>query len=299
MIENILTGLFIILWAICIIFFGIPELYKYLGGSTGFYFLLPLVVCVNFKYRALTKLLWSITLTLIGLITINALHSYFSINHKEYGFFTLTYVVSIPLGCVMAGYVLTVQSFLVFDKKEDIQDLGYFGGFLVAVFLVPLLCVIPYLDQLKEIGNINNLGYQIGLGVSIISGLVFLIEIKDTTVEMLNYLAKPLVRFGTTISKARKILFISVMIFLAIFSLSELNYRGHWIIWIETVFVFIIYILVLYKFGKILFEKSVERNHRLKVIYLPSIKSKRTAIIGAIFITLYLAAFFIISGSVK
>lgn len=299
MIDNILISLFLILWAICIVFFGIPELYNLLGGSTGLYFLLPLVVCVSFKYRALTKLVWSIILTLVGLIIVNALYSYFSFNHKELDFFTLTYVVSIPLGCVIAGYVLTIQSFLVFGEKENIEDLSYFGGFLVAVFIVPLLCVIPYLDQLKELRNINNLGYQIALGGLIISGIVFLIETKDTTTEMLNYLAKPLVRFDTNVSKVRKMLSIGVMLFLVICLHWEFNYRGDWIIWTETVFVFIIYIFVLYKFGKILFKTSDKSDHRLKAIYLPSIKSKRAAIIGAIFFTLYLSMFFVVSGSIK
>ena len=136
---------FIIIWVVCLIYIGIPDLFKMLGGSYVFFFLLPLIVSICTKYKEYAKLLWSIILTMFGIIVVNFLYSYFLYNYKNFNFFIRVYVVLIPVGCILLGYAFTLQSFLIFNKKdrikkkEDIEALNYFSGFVVAIFTIPLL----------------------------------------------------------------------------------------------------------------------------------------------------------------
>ena len=145
---------------------------------------------------------------------------------------------------------------------------------------------------IRNLRNINSLGYQIALGGLIIGSLVFLFEARRIPMETLNYFARPITRFNTDIKKVKKYLVISTLVILFLSSDFE-TFRGHWIMWGETVIAFLIYVVLLFKFGQILFIPSMPRTERPRKIYLPSMKSKRYSIILSTFLGLYLIILFI------
>jgi hypothetical protein len=290
-VRNILIYIFLIVWATCIVYIGIPNIYKVLGGSTGFYFILPFVVCIILKYKALAKLLWSIVLTLVGLMVVNYLYSHFFCSYRDFQLLTKVYLIYAPIGCIWLGYACTLQYFLVkqedLKRKEDIDALRYFAGFYVAALTVPLSIIVPILDLLKGLTNINSIGYQIGLSSLILGSLMFLYEVRKIPIETLNYFARPSYRFDANIDKFEKTLVIGTLVFLVFSTYWEIFYRRQWIMWAETVIVFIIYLFVLYNFGKILFMPRVSDTQRPTRIYLPSIKSRKNIIMVLIFLGLF------------
>jgi len=294
LIKIIVYG-FLIVWTICLVYIGIPDIYQILGGSTGFYFLLPIIVCINLAYKKLSKLLWAIIFTLIVLIIVNYLYSYFINNSINFKSLTRVYVIWVPVCLILLGYALTMQNFIVFEKKdglprkEDIEAISNFSKFLLATFFIPLSLTIPFVffsGSFPGIRNVNSLLYQIAMGWFIVGGLIFIFETRKIPIETLNYFAMPIDRFLIDTKKAKKVLTISTLIFV-IFSSSWEIYRAHWVMWIESVIVFLIYVLTLYRFGRIIFVPSTSSTQRPTNIYLPSIKSRRTIIIGVIFLGLF------------
>lgn len=286
---------FIIIWALCLVYIGIPYLFKMLGGSYVFFFLLPLIVSICTKYKEYAKLLWSIVLTMFGIIVVNFLYSYFLYNYKNFNLFIRAYVVLIPVGCILLGYAFTLQSFLIFNKKdrinkkEDIEALNYFSGFVVAIFTIPLLSTISILLQFRTLNNINSIGFQYALGSLILGGLIFLFEVRKIPIETLNYFSKlNHTKFNIDIRKVKKCLIIGMSIFIVFSFLNELEYRKHWVIWIETITIFVIYVIFFYLFSKTFFKPISIHQQRPAKIYLPSLKNRRNIIIiGFLFLVCF------------
>jgi hypothetical protein len=292
---NIIAVLcFLFFWALSFIYLGIPDTYKMLGGSTGFYFLLPLVASLHFICRYFAKLLWSFICILIGLIATNYLYSYFYYyDFKSFKLLSIVYIIYAPISFIIMGFVCTIQSLVEFKKKEDISSLRYFSALIVALFAIPPLIIIPILDYLKNSIYIYNLGYQIALGTILAGGLIFLLDARKITLETLYYIAKPVHRFDVDRSKFKGVLIIGTLIFLICCTYWEIFYRNHWLIWSETVIIFSIYICMMFVFVRVIFIPAGSEIRRPKEVYLPSIKSKKTIIIAAIFLSFFLLALII------
>ena len=180
-INTVVVYAFVIVWAICFVYIGIPEILEELGGSIGLYFLLPFIVFLNLKYKDFGKLIWVILLTLTSLIGVNYLYSYFLSHYHDFRLLTRVYVISTPFCFICLGYVLTPQNFLLlekrnFERKEDIEAISYFSALLVGALTTPIFTFIPIVLHLRDLRNINSLGYQIALGGLIIGGLIFIFE---------------------------------------------------------------------------------------------------------------------------
>ena len=280
----ILSSIFIFIWTIFCVYVGFPKLSKMLGGVTILYLILPIIALVSLKYKKLAQLLWGIVLTLVSLIAINYLYSYFSNYAKEINFFTRIYIVWIPAVSVLVGFTLTLNSLLRTSPRDDSKTgdesiaLKNFFLFFIMILTTPLLVVIPYL-QLRTLGNINAIGYQFALGALILGGSIFLLQTRKIPVETLDHFAKPVHRFHTNTRKIRRIIAIGALIFLILSAANELKYRDAWLIWTESVILIGIYTLFLYKFGQICFRPIASHNDVLVRLYLPSIRDRKNMII--------------------
>ena len=295
---NIVVYIFLIIWTVSFVYIGIPDLFMMLGGSAIFYLLLPLIAFIYPKNKALTKLLWSIVLTLFGLMLTNYSYSYFLCNYKDFRVLTRIYVVLIPALCILMGYGLTMETLLItpmkarLERKEHAEALGYFCAFFMGVFVPPLFCLIPFLVQFHELRNINSIGYEIALGGLIVGGLIFLFEARRIPIETLMYFTRPLPRFDTDTRKLRKRLMIGILICVVWSAIKELLYRQQWIIWGETVVIFVMYVLLLNNFSRVLFLPASFPSASPSKIWLPSIKNKRgRAIVGLLFLALFVFVF--------
>ncbi|CAB1058708.1 hypothetical protein D1BOALGB6SA_3465 [Olavius sp. associated proteobacterium Delta 1] len=144
------------------------------------------------------------------------------------------------------GYTCTLESLLIFNKRhdlernEDSEALQYFTGFYVAVFTIPLLCTIAIILQFGQLRTITSLAYQTALCGLIVGGLIFLFEARKISIETLRYFAKPTPIFSVNVTKVKKSLLIGILVFIVFSVLNEYQYRRHWIIFSETLFLFII-----------------------------------------------------------
>lgn len=195
---------------------------------------------------------------------------------------------------MLAGYVYSVyfflsdinnSKFLSDNKKKTLKN---FVGFLVAVFWIPVLSIIPILEILKSLRNINSIGYQIGLGGLITGGLLFLFEARKIPLEVLNYVSKPIERFEIDKRKIRNYLLFGIIVFFLVSSYWEVFYRGHYIMWLQTYSSIVIWVMILYEFGTVIVIPVEPYRIRSETIYLPSIKSRRTINIALIFVVFYI-----------
>ena len=118
--------------------------------------------------------------------------------------------------------------------------------------------------------------------------IILLIETARVPMGTIAHFAKPLVKLKADIKKVRIILFIFIFS-LSVYSFhKEFEYRGQWLIWMETWGIFVIYVMILYKFIKVIFISSTPYIAGPNNIHLPSIKSTRSI---AIIVSLSFAYF--------
>ncbi len=282
----IIACIFILLFALSFVYIGVAVLSKMLGGAMFIYYLLPVGIAVAaLKNKEYAKILWSVVLTYSGLVLVNYVHSYFTYNQEYFTFFTLIYLILIPVWFISLGYGCTIQSFLLpvnaeaIERKEDSDAFRYYlAGVVATMGVIPMAMTIPLLDLWRNASDINSIGYEIGLGIFILSNIYLLFESRKITKETLNYFAKPFRRFDTDAKKIKKC-FILGTLFLVISSAGkEWIYRGHWIIWGETMALFIMYNLLLFKLGQVLFLAVSSHIESPSTIYLPSVKGKKLII---------------------
>lgn len=195
---------------------------------------------------------------------------------------------------MLTGYIFNVYFFLSspnnsnsLSEKEK-KSLRNFVGFLVAVFWIPVLSIIPILELLKSLKNINSIGYQIALGGLITGGILFLFEANKIPLEVINYFSKPMERFDMDKRKIRNYLLFGTIVFFFVSSYWEVLYRGHYIIWLQSYTTLVIWVMILYKFGTVIFIPIEPNRIRSEKVYLPSIKSRRTINIALLFFVLYI-----------
>lgn len=284
----IIVSIFTLIWILSFIYIGVADIHIMLGGVVVFFYMLPIASFLSLKYRELAAVIWSKILILSGFVIVNYLHSYFMTKHVDINFFMLIYVILIPVWFVLCGFFYMIQSFLQsvhakqYKEPGDTKIIKYFLGFMALLIGASLLIVVPLLDYFGNRQDINSIGYEVGMGAAVITFLYFLLESRRVTDETLNYFARPFHRYRVNLKKIKKYLILVTCIFITISLLDELYYRKHWMIWGETIILFIISNIVLFRFGKVIFMPPISANERPDKMYLPSVRSKRTVIIIAI-----------------
>jgi len=204
----------------------------------------------------------------------------------------------IPFVIIWSSYAFTVDYFLLSEceKKEDTAVLKDFRGSIGVVLSIPfgLAFIVIAICHAIKLRNIYSLDQQIILSASIVGGLLFLAEIRKIPVETLNYFSRPIPRFNSNIIRIRKWLAIGILVFLVYSSVYEFVYRGQWAFWAETAICFVIYIVVVYLLGRVLFKQSAISSRETTITYLPSWKSKKTLII--VLVSFILGLLFIFVG---
>jgi hypothetical protein len=252
-----------------------------------FYLILPIIVIFPIAYRELAKILWSVILTIVGFFIVNYLFSYFFLSPKSYHFLISIYIIYLSIGCILFGYIFTLQSFLpigtrdTIERTPDTDAIRYFNGFFVAIFLLPLFTTMSSLAFYGKVHEIYSLsfGYQYALGSLIFGGVIFLLEFLRVPIKTLNYFSKPLYRFKADKSKITKYLIIGMIIFLIFSATNELQFRRNWILWSETMILFILYFSLILKLGAILYEPTPSSMKKPSEVKLPSLKDKGNAIL--------------------
>lgn len=278
----IITSLFSLLWTFVFLFIGITDLHRMLGGMVIIFYILPIIAVLSLKYKELASTIWSMILMFSGFLIINYLHSFFIYKHIKFNIVILCYVIYMPVSFVLFGFWFLIQSFLKSIHSEQYREPGdsdimkNFSGFMSLTIISPMLIIISFLINFENNYNINSMGYEIGMGAAVVTHLYFLLESCSVTDKTLNYFAKHFQRYNIDLKKVRKYLLICTCIIITISLLDELYYREHWIIWGETIILFIISNILLFRFGKVIFMPSVKEDERPDKLYMPSVKSTKT-----------------------
>lgn len=278
----IITSIFSLLWTFVFLFIGIIDLYKMLGGMMIFFYMLPIISLLSLKYKELASTVWSVIMIFSGFIVVNYLHSYFIYEHTDFHLFVIFYVIMMPVCLIQLGFMSLIQSFfksiynMQYKEPGDLDIIKSFFGFMSLTITLPMIIVISLLIYFEKYYNINSMGYEIGMGAAIVIYLYFLLESCSVKDETLNYFAKPFHRYNIEFKKVKKYLLIGACIVITISLLDELYYRKHWTIWGETIILFIISNILLFRFGKVVFTPRLTEDERPDKLYLPSVKSSKT-----------------------
>ncbi len=291
--------IFLTLWSLCTIFIGIPRIYNLLGGSTGFYYLIPLITSLgcarkNTHFYSFYKVLWSFILTITSLLIVNALDSYFISYHSGYDLLLIAYMVSNPVLFIGVGFTCTIASFIPLSKlcscTEDLNKSCLFFIYLIfaslCVFpLCSLLIIFPFHESSDTLG----LGYPITLGALSIGSLLLMFESRKLSIENLISFAKPSHRINTSIdvTNFRPHFVISIILFGIFSTYFEFIYRKQMIIWLETFLVFISYLLLLYNLTKADYEVSKCQPGKYEKQQLSSIRTERTIVKMVLALVIY------------
>lgn len=293
--------IFHIVWFLCFISIGIPDIFIILGGSVELFFIFPIIIILSLKFKPLPGLLLGFILTLASIILINYLYSYFLNVHKmKMIFIVIPYILILPAFSIYFGYTLTLFSIIGIKKnnlsvkEEDRKALSYFNGYFMACFFIPLSFVFAFIFNYKE-SNILLIGYEIILGSILISSLVLFYELRKIPKKTLLYYRLASFKFNYDIRKVKKYIVVIILAIIAFSFASEYEFRKQWIIWFETIAIFAVYILFLFEIFDILCMPATIEKSELNSGGLPSIKSK----INRITIVFYIISYFIVYFSMK
>lgn len=291
--------IFHIVWFLCFISIGIPDIFIILGGSVELFFILPIIIILSFKFKPLPGLLLGFILTLAGIILINYLYSYFLNIHKmKMMFIVIPYILILPAFFIIFGYAFTLFSIIGIKKnnlnikEEDRKELSYFTGYFMACFSIPLSFVLAFLFNYKEGNNILLIGYEIVLGSMLMSSLVLFYELRKVPKKTLLYYRLVSFKFNTNLKKVKKYIVVIILVIVAFSFTSEFTFRKQWIIWFETIAIFAVYILFLFEIVDILCMPAAIEENELNSDRLPSIKSKRNIITIGVLTVIYLILYY-------
>lgn len=220
-------------WILLYAYIGFPNIYELLGGSFGFFALYPIIVYMHLKFRKYRKLIWLFTSTIAGLIVLDGICSYV-INLNEFAYVVL---ISFPISWVIYGYAAGIEGYV----KREARNNEIYKNFIL-FYLIVLLIPFDIMILLISMNIIHKKGLIfILLGSIITSGLIMLITTQKITIEEIVFFSKPIERINISVKKAKKYLVLFIIAVIVFSSYWEV-YRKEWLLWIETVFVFIIQI---------------------------------------------------------
>lgn len=274
---------FISLWFITLLYIGIFDLIKALGGTFIFFILLPLFASLSLKLKQLAPILWSLITIFIGLILTNYLHSYISLHQIHFDVYTGILLTILPSSAVIFGTILMIQYFFKlpsitqYKHPDDKNMVIYFGGFLYLAISILLGITIPLIILLDASINYG-LGYEIALCVIFLIITYFAFEFRKISIETINYFAQPFKKFKIDTNEANRYLVKYTLMIILASGIFEI-YREQWIIWAESTLIIVVVTILLMKFWRVLYLPEQPQNWRPNDIYLPSIKSRKTILI--------------------
>ena len=281
----VLMGLFIAAWATIFLYFGISCLQTMLGGTIWFFYLLPIIAALTLLNRNYAKIFWSVNSTFLGIVLVNYLHSYFNIHYFNINLLILAYLIFIPFSFVFCGYFYLIQSLListtskVIKNSEDMKAFKYFIAYTTVMISAPIVLTLPLIDCLGHNRNIVSNGFEIASGLFVSTILMLLIQSRKISKETINYFAMPIPSITWSIEKVKKIIGIGTLIFIIFSAIAELKIRQHWFIWSESIAILVVNILVLLKFGQVIFMPINVQRERPINFYFPVLKNRIITII--------------------
>lgn len=282
---TVLMGLFNAIWATIFLYYGTSYLQTMLGGTIYFFYSLPIISSLTLFNKDYAKILWSINSTFIGIVLVNYLHSYFNIYHFNNNLLILAFMLCIPFNFIFCGYFYLILSFLispkskVIENSEDMKAFKYFIAYTALMITLPIILTLPLMDCLGCKKNIINNGVEIASGIFVSAILLFLYESRKISKETINYFAMPLPRITWGIEKVKIIIGIGMLIFIIFSAINELKIRQQWFIWSESIAILIANVLILLKFGQIIFMPANVQRERPGNFYFPFLKKKLITII--------------------
>lgn len=277
---------FLLLWVIFLIYVGIPDIYKILGGTFGLFLLYPILVFMHYRFAEYRKLVWIFVLTIVGLIIANYSYYYFLNSMTKSSKLLYIVITAIPISWVITGYLLGIEVFIEPNAFKNNIIIRNFRLYCLTIMLVPFYCAIPLLIELGKIAKLELYGMQSLLGGLITSGLVLLIGTGKITLEEMKYVSVPINGTNFTIKKAKKFALIGIAAILLLSTYWEI-YRGEWLVWAETATVFILYVFLQFRFTRIICASQKELNAPSKYNF-PSLKDKKSIILGLALLMLFL-----------
>jgi len=288
----ILFSLLNLLWALIFLYFGILDLQKTLGGAICFFYFLPIIAFLALRYKDYAKILWSINSTFIGIVLVNYLHSYFSIHFININILKLAFVIFIPLSFIFCGYFYLLLSILIPDvsevskNSEDTKAFKYFISYATLMMSVPVILVLPLMSCIGHNKNVINNSFEIVSGVFVFTILLLLYKSRKIPKETINYFSRPIPRLSSSVEKVKIIICIGTLIFIILSAGYELKIRQHWLIWSESIAILVVNIMILLKFGLIIFMPINVQRERPSNFYFPVLKKD---IIVIIILSIFLA----------
>lgn len=277
-------GLFNFAWAVIFLYFGISHLQIMLGGTICFFYFLPIVASLTLYCKDYAKILWSINSTFVGIVLVNYLQLYFY-NHSFNNLLILAFMICVPFNFVFCGYFYLIQSLLISPKSkliensEDMKVFKYFIAYTALMIALPIVLTLPLMDCIGRDKNYIKDGLEIVSGIFVSAILLFLYESRKISKETINYFARPLPRLTWRVEKVKIIIGISTLIFIIFSAINELKIRQHWFIWSESIAILIVNIMILLKFGQIIFMPINAQRDRPENFYFPVFKNKIIIII--------------------
>lgn len=280
--------IFLIPWVLFLVYVGIPDIYKILGGTFGFFSLYPIIVFIHYKFVEYRKLLWIFVLTMSGLTVAN--HIYYYLLYSEIKIPSLAYVVisAIPISWVITGYLLGIEIFIKPERFKDNIVLKNFRLYCIIAMLMPFYCVIPILIELNKLNKMEVYGMQLFFGGIITSGLLLLIETAKITLEEMEYFSIYTKNINIPVDKAKRFVLAGIAIVLLLSTYWEM-YRGEWLLWAETATVFVLYVFLQFRFAKVIFVSKQTAQNKPSKYNFPSIKNKKSIVLGLILLALFLS----------
>jgi hypothetical protein len=275
-VNGIMLFFVTLFWVIGLVHLGVPGIFTKLGGSSVFYFILPLVVCANFRFKPLTKLIWTCVFTLLGFVLVNYLYSYFLENPHQYHLLLRVFLIWIPSSLVAFGFWGIMAFFWIsgvtaeFEKKDHFQAFKGFAMLCGGAFSISVTVTVLIIMALGKEYPVAS-GYVVAFGSLIASQLFLVLLISEAPLATLNYFAKPVHRFDGNIIRVRNRTIIGTSILLLVSLHWEMEFRGCWFIWGETIILLVLYLVFLYQFARILFLPEMSSSDRLPYFGLPSI----------------------------
>ncbi len=194
-------------------------------------------------------------------------------------------MICVPFNFVFCGYFYLIQSLLISPKSkliensEDMKVFKYFIAYTALMIALPIVLTLPLMDCIGRDKNYIKDGLEIVSGIFVSAILLFLYESRKISKETINYFARPLPRLTWRVEKVKIIIGISTFIFIIFSAINELKIRQHWFIWSESIAILIVNIMILLKFGPIIFMPINAQRDRPENFYFPVFKNKIIIII--------------------
>ena len=302
--NRLIDSISLIIWLFMIVSCG-EELPYILGGTLIFFPLLALIYCFSYMYKRYQMELSVFALIVLSLIGINYLN-YFE-NAGKLSYFWILHIFCFLLIILIISF--TILGLRPFSLNLDVVEKE------------------DFIDIKKKVSERLNLFLIFGLGFCIATGMPFLVKSDARLIEAGFIRFVPLAVFWLTISfvvtlinlkkiekytaylitrdnklsfeNYRKIFFIGLGVIILFGSGLEIQ-RGVWLLWIETILLFLLTLLSLWCVWQFVFEtKDISKIKPEEELISMIFNLKTFFITGLIFIVListYMIVFVLLIG---